>query len=174
MIGRMKIPEKFPQFAETAFMLVTSKQEAALYSIRGKELEEIARFEVERPENTDKEGEFKTRSGGAAMRSGSVLERKDDALIRDFTSGMNRLVKETLINAEGDMYVFAPASVKSHVEKILSGGNTQKLDIHFFEGNYMHNHAFDLLQMIADVRGARRVVPTDPEAERILNLEALG
>jgi hypothetical protein len=171
MLGSMKISEKYPQFNDApVLVLVTSKQEAALYKAEKGEFDELERFVIERPENTDKEGEFKTRGEGLTVRSGTVYERNDTALIRDFMSEMEKLVTKHLRDTEGTLYFFAPAAVKGHIEKLLRKGPTSKLDIHSYEGNYMHNHTSDLLQMIADDREGKQVVPTAPEAERILNI----
>ncbi|HVS80002.1 MAG TPA: hypothetical protein VHF05_03395 [Candidatus Paceibacterota bacterium] len=166
----MKIPEHIRSRLgdSPAFLLVTSKQEAALYAINGEDLAELGSFVVERPADTDKEGEFKSRSRGGSA-SGTAYERTDDAQIRDFTSLMEVMARSKLYGASGRLYAFAPAAVKSHLMKAL-GGSARSLEVIFTEGNYMHSSPVDLLDKIAREFESKRVVPTDPAAQRILDI----
>ncbi len=148
-------------------MLITSKQEAVFYEAYKSELKEIDAFEVLPAENTDKEGQFKTRSRGIVVRSGSMFERNDNALIRDFMREIDKLVKKHLNDGEFPLYVFTPQGVKSRVSQSIERHG--KVSPKIIEGNYMHNHPLDLLGKILELKEGIPHPPSTNEEKKILS-----
>ena len=146
----MIISKDIPQFkGETAFLIVTSRQEADFFRAGDGEIEKIANFMVEAPKHSDREGHFKTRGHGMTLASGAVYEVKKEKILQDFRREFKKTLKNILADNKPDrIYLFTPDYMANEVQKLLPRELASVLEktIH---GNFYGEHEFELLKKIA-------------------------
>jgi hypothetical protein len=168
----MKISDNLPQFThERALLLVTGEQSGKLYRAERGALESIEEVAVPDPRYSDREGFFKQRTKRGrkffTIRSGSPYESKDEKVHTDFTKAISELVVR---HADADaLYVYCPSYFKT---QLLNSMPPRARDlINFvFEGNFLKEHPFVLLEKIAEEHKAIRKHVFKPESEEARKL----
>ena len=142
----MKIPKHLPQFAgASAFLIVSGKQDAALYRVHDGTIERTDAFKIPRPRYSDKEGRFGVR-GKSGQVTGGVLELRDEDIIRDFLKELKVRLKSA--PAFDYLYIFAPQSTKNKITKALPKEWHGKISATIV-GNYYYRHPMVILEKIA-------------------------
>ena len=168
----MKIPQQLPHFnRRTVLFIVTGKQEAVFYKASDGLIERVHAFKISEPEQSDRESEFKTRGRGQTFRSGSAWERRNNDVIRDFISKFRHDMSE-YVHPEyfHRAYLFVPPQVKAKVWESIPQALGKRISV-TIDGNYINKSPLELVKMVArfEVGSDRRVIPTKPEAQKILN-----
>jgi hypothetical protein len=142
----MKIPKNLQFEDGEALLIVSGKQGAAFYHIRGECIELIDSFKVSKPEYTDFEGEFKVRGRGLTISSGSIKETDDESLIRSFLRELKKHLGRLKLHIQ-KIYLFAPPQTKNKIKEAMRPENRNKVE-KVVSGNFSRFHPIDLLERV--------------------------
>ena len=131
-------------------MIVAGKQDAVFYSIGDGFITRLRGFRIERPRYSDNEGRFDMRAGGKLLRTGSVRERHDEAILTDFIHELKLHIHGMHGHYDG-LYIFAPAQTKRRIPEALPDQLKRKIRC-VVQGNYYHTNPRLLLTKLIEKR----------------------
>lgn len=144
----MKIPRQLPQFTDyPALLVVAGRQTAIFYRVAAGLLEKLDDFQIETPQYSDNEGQFRVRGKGMTMKSGAPRELERADIIRDFL----REFKKRLQDLPGDfheLWLFAPPRTKNEIQAVLPVTWRSKLK-RVIPGNYSSRPPLELLAKLS-------------------------
>ncbi|OGZ27695.1 MAG: hypothetical protein A2365_03560 [Candidatus Nealsonbacteria bacterium RIFOXYB1_FULL_40_15] len=145
----MKISRDLTQFKNfKALFIVTGRQEADIYVAENGKIDKIEEIEIPNSKYSDKEGFFKTRTGGRVIRSGSVLEFPKEKIMKDFLRELKTAMKDIRQRHKFDsVYLFSPEFFHNQVFEALPKDFQKKTKETVF-GDYCHSHPFEILKKI--------------------------
>jgi hypothetical protein len=144
----MKIPRQLPQSEhDSACIIAAGKQDAVIYKAARGTIDEAGKINIPKPRYSDREGHFKTRSGGKVLRSGAVRERDDEKIIADFLRQLKPVITSIAADA-ARIYLFAPAKTKRRIATLFSRSDQKKIKM-IYPGNYYSRHPLFFLKKIA-------------------------
>jgi hypothetical protein len=142
----MKIPKNLQLEDGEALLIVSGKQGAAFYHIRGNHIELVDNFKISKPEYTDFEGEFKIRGRGITISSGSIKENDDEGLIRSFIRELKQRLSHLRLGIS-KIYLFAPPQTKNKIQEALPRESKGKIE-KVVSGNFSRFHPIQLLERV--------------------------
>lgn len=158
----MQIPQTLPQFNEqTALIVVSAKEEGALFRAQNGEVTEVADIEEHRPTRSDNEGFFFRSGAGETYGSGAPRERDDEynltKYVNAITSELNEVIKA---EAPDVIYVFEPEHYKGYLQEKIENPTHIPIE-HVAYGNYTNHQPLALIEAIA-AHDDTEVNPSDP------------
>jgi hypothetical protein len=142
----MKIPKSLQLEDGEALLIVSGKQGASFYHIRGECIELVDSFKVSKPEYTDFEGEFKIRGRGLTISSGSIKETDDESIIRNFLRELKKHLSRLKLHIQ-KIYLLAPPQTKNKIKDSLPVQDREKVE-KVVSGNFSRFHPIDLLERV--------------------------
>lgn len=167
----MKIPAQHHQFKErNTFLIVSGKQEAVIYQAVDGSLDEFSRLKIEAPATNDKPGVTKLRSHGKDLQEGMALEDKQSQqevkALKKFLKDLSQEIKKLEPQAT-EVYLFVPQYLENVIMEVMTPPLRAEVRSIFY-GNHIKDHPLDLVKLVDQFLQDKKVVPTDPEAVKIL------
>lgn len=142
----MKIARQFPQFAhERALLIVTARQEIALYLATAGEIKLIEAVKLEKPRFSDREGFFQKlgKGTGTSAPDERIKEQMVVALVRELRAKL----KDVLAERPTAVYLFVPAHLARVVQAALPAALRKDLK-RIIRGDFFEAHPFELLRRL--------------------------
>lgn len=170
----MKIPSENSQFSkEPSLFIVTGTQEAVVYWAKDGEVEVVLRTVAEKKEDTDREGIFRAQRPNMVHHGVSFEDKQQklkDKSVKDF---LKRLPKELKgVKEVGEVvsvFLFTPDFMEEEIKNVLPSSVKDKIK-NTFSGNFIKEHTLELVKKIDSFRQGKKVIPTDEDAVKILNI----
>lgn len=146
----MKIKRQLPQFKKRSTLIaVLSRQAGVVYHARNGVIEKVDEIEIPRPQYSDHEGSFVSRSSYGTQQSGSAHENQDKTLFQEFMKSMlASLKRHERERAVEDVYLFDAKPTLRQTLRMLPSNLKSKLR-GVYAANYTKKNPFELLAMIA-------------------------
>lgn len=171
----MHIPNHLQNHTEQpALLIALSAHEGVVWSIQDNQASERARFRTENPVYSDREGHFKTASGGSTLRSGAVYEDTKHEVLHEHLVAAEKTIQPLLNETQWHVaWLFVPARITGEVKKRLKQLFRKVPNVQIIKGNVTQEAPLDLLQRIGEHNKGRRTpqmaTPVSEEADKLMH-----
>lgn len=165
----MKIPQKYPQFAQKNYLIVVSgAEEFVFFKISEGEILEERKVQIPK-ERKERQGFFVKSGRGKIFEMGAVFEPKKLKQQKQLLKELKKNIEDCLEkNREIEkIYLFVPAYLSRKVLSLLK--KMTKIGVELVEkGNFLNVHPLELVELISQKIKEKRVVPISEEAKKLL------
>lgn len=171
----MTIPQELQStVSEPALIVALSGHDGVWWKADNGTLTELNRIHTDNPRYSDREGHFKTASGGKTMRAGAVYEDNKQEVLHEHLVETEKSLRPDLAAMEWrEAWIFAPAPIAGEVHKRLKPLFRRITSAHLIKRNVAHTEPLDLLRRIREHREANRssndAATLTLEAEKLLH-----
>lgn len=135
---------------QKALFIVAGKHKAKLFLAFEGFITELLEVNIPKPKYLDREGHFESSAAGLGhfYASGSVYENQKQTIIQELTRQLNLRLK-AFGKVADSLYLFAPKQLEDKIYSLIPSFLKRK-PAHFYEGNYLRTHPFDLLKKVKE------------------------
>lgn len=156
----MNISQRFSRLKnERAFLISTGEQVAEFYKVENAKLEKLDNLKIKNPEYTDNEGHYPTLSGVYGAVNDGMAQYIQKSFLHEFKQRIKNLFERYDYKK---IYLFSPETMTRRLKELFPA----ETEVVAVNGNFTHSPIDQMLERIDNQND--RVVPTSPEAEKIL------